>query len=255
MSLIKRFVLLLKSNRQASVSDTDQTALQDAESFIIHRVQSEEFGEDYKNLEKHHEVKKGSSLAQLNPFVDSSGVIRARGRLVNSDLPEDMKIPILLPQRHRLTRLIIEDAHRKTGHAGVKHVIATLRKRYWILRCLAAVKSTIGECIICKKMHRPKMTQIMAPLPKDRTTPNEPPFTRTGIDYFGPMYVRVARSTPKRWGVIFTCLACRAVHFEIAHSLDTDRSLAPFLGSLRVAVSRSIYFQITERILSLLKDS
>ena len=72
------------------------------------------------------------------------------------------------------------------------------------------------------------MTQQMAPLPDDMLTPDEPPFNRVGIDYFGPLYVRLGRSTPKRYGVIFTCLACRAVHFEIAYSLDTDSFLGAF---------------------------
>ena len=38
----------------------------------------------------------------------------------------------------------------------------------------------------------------------------------------------------KRYGVIFTCLVVRAVHIEIAHSLETDS----FIQSLRRFAAR-----------------
>ena len=68
----------------------------------------------------------------------------------------------------------------------------------------------------------------MAPLRQERMTPDKPPFSFVGIDYFGPLIVKVARSNHKRYGVIFTCLATRAVHLEVAHTLDTDSFLAAF---------------------------
>lgn len=65
-------------------------------------------------------------------------------------------------------------------------------------------------------------------------TPGQPPFTSVGIDCFGPLQVRRGRSLVKRYGVIFTCLAIRAVHIEVAHSLDTDS----FLMALRRFIAR-----------------
>lgn len=65
-------------------------------------------------------------------------------------------------------------------------------------------------------------SQVMADLPSDRLVPDEPPFTSVGVDYFGPFEIKRGRTMIKRYGVVFTCLTVRAVHIEVASSLDTD---------------------------------
>ena len=62
----------------------------------------------------------------------------------------------------------------------------------------------------------------MADLPEVRVVAEKPPFTFVGVDYFGPLEVKQGRSRVKRYGCLFTCLITRAVHIELAHSLDTD---------------------------------
>ncbi|XP_077974528.1 uncharacterized protein LOC144430461 [Styela clava] len=60
----------------------------------------------------------------------------------------------------------------------------------------------------------------MADLPEDRLIPDKPPFSFVALDCFGPFVVRQGRSEIKRYDVLFACLVTRAVHVEIAHSLD-----------------------------------
>lgn len=61
----------------------------------------------------------------------------------------------------------------------------------------------------------------MGQLPRVRLEYGVPPFTRTGVDYFGPIEVAVGRRREKRYGVLFTCMTSRAVHIDVAASLTT----------------------------------
>ena len=74
----------------------------------------------------------------------------------------------------------------------------------------------------------------MAPLPPYRVMAYEPPFTYVGADMFGPLFIKQGRSKPKRWGCIFTCMCTRAIHLEVAPSLETD----DFINVLRQFIAR-----------------
>lgn len=74
----------------------------------------------------------------------------------------------------------------------------------------------------------------MADLPKERIVPDLPPFTNVGVDYFGPVGIKRGRATCKRYEVLFTCMASRAVHLEVANSLETDACI----NAIRRFISR-----------------
>jgi len=157
-------------------------------------------------------------LRKLKPiYID--GVLCLGGRVQGCE-----PLPIL-PSTGRMTSLIIRHYHEVSGHAGPTHVLASVRREYWIIKGMATVRRVLRDCAKCRLLHAPPCEQAMAPLPRFRTESESYPFSHTGLDYFGPFLVKYNRITVKRFGCLFTCMHTRAIHIEVAHSMTTDSFL------------------------------
>ncbi|KAL3046456.1 hypothetical protein OYC64_004454 [Pagothenia borchgrevinki] len=137
-------------------------------------------------------------------------------------MPMDLKNPIILPKDSTISKLILGHIHQQIGHSGRSHMLSRLNQRFWLPRANSAARKIIKACVFSRRMLATVGEQKMADLPEDRVSPDLPPFTHVGIDFFGPLEVKRGRANVKRWGVIFTCLVSRAIHLEVSSSLDTD---------------------------------
>lgn len=60
---------------------------------------------------------------QLGLFCDKKGLWQCGGRLQNADIPYAARHPILLPRSHHFTGLVVQDAHIRVRHNGVKETL------------------------------------------------------------------------------------------------------------------------------------
>lgn len=217
-----------------------------AEREIVRHVQRNSFQEEIHGLNKPvvggdskscqtkiMSIKKSSSIYRLDPKLDGN-LLCVGGRLRNAPIPEETKHPLILPKNHHISILIARHYHLLAGHSGLEHVLSLMREKFWIIGARAILKTVLNKCVDCRKRQAPTGEQKMADLPEHRVTPDRPPFSFVGVDSFGPFMIKRARSLVKRYGVLFTCMTVRAIHLEVAHSLDVDS----FLHALRRFIAR-----------------
>ena len=163
------------------------------------------------------------------------GIIVVGGRIPkSSESSYDEQELILMPFDHRVSRLYAERVHSR-GHNGVSTTMSKIRTRFWILKLRKMARAIREQCVICRKKQKILESQVMGTLPKERVTP-APPWSSTAVDFFGPFQTRGEtnkRSRGKAYGLLFNCMASRAVHVDIA----TDYSTEGFLMVLRRFVS------------------
>lgn len=173
------------------------------------------------NPKKH--IERTSTVYKLSPFLDEHGVMRVDSRIgAVPYVTYDFKFPIILPRHHHLTKLIVDWYHRRYLHANHATVLNEVRQRFHISNLRTVIRQVAKECQTCKVDKAVPVIPRMAPLPESRLAAMVRPFSYVGLDYFGPVLVRIGRSCVKRWVALFTCLTVRAVHLEVAHSLSTE---------------------------------
>ena len=228
---VLRFVEALKHHIKKGNPSTNNNNVQltveeinKAEQFWIQSLQVKSFLTETTFLQSRRNQVPPIRVHQFGLFLDSTGLLRCRGRVNNATIPSTTKNPILLPTKHPWIRLLILHVHHQVKHSGITDTLATIREKFWILRGRQAVKGVIRGCVTCNKLEGMSYSSVMPPdLPSFRVS-EEPPFTHTGVDFAGPMYVHEAAAhcsdTSKAYICLFTCCSTRAVHLELSRDLS-----------------------------------
>ncbi|XP_058448907.1 uncharacterized protein LOC131428866 [Malaya genurostris] len=207
-----------------------------SKTFPIRLAQNDEIVAEISKLDKNKSVSKRSHIRQMTPFLDAERVLRVGGRLNFAQLPYQAKHPALIPTNHPFTRLIVEDFHRKLLHGGGRLLLTAIREEFWPLNGRRLVRNVVRNCFRCTRLNPVPAQQQIGQLPVSRVIPSRP-FSVTGVDYAGPLYLRPIhkRAAPaKAYLCVFVCFSTKAVHLELVSDLSTQA----FLCSLRRFIVR-----------------
>ena len=191
---------------------------------IVQHLQRKAWPDEFQRLSSKQPVLLSSPTAKLNPYLDSSGVIRVGGRLSKSKtLPAEAQHPILLPKTP-LVKSFLLDFHHKHHHPGPSAMEALLYQSYYPVGCRQMVKSMCKHCVVCRKALAKTIIQFMGDLPDHRISPARP-FDYTGVDFAGPFDVKRGHTRKpvlvKAYACLFVCMSTKAVHIDCTEDLST----------------------------------
>ncbi|XP_065893821.1 uncharacterized protein [Dysidea avara] len=177
--------------------------LQAAKKLWISSSQHSCFKEELSYLMKRSKHHCPTLVKQLRLFLDKSNLIRCGGRMHNAPVADAAKFPILLPPKHLLTDMFIQQTHKKLHHAGVSTTVTALRQVFWIPTIRQRVKKQLRQCVTCNRlMGKPYQAPDPPPLPRMRVEASQP-FKVTGVDFTGALYVRDTTGERK---ITYACL-------------------------------------------------
>ena len=188
---VRRFIFNLRNLGCKYTGPLTATEMDIARTAWIRDCQREVYWKELSSLTSTSQNKKWLPLVrQLRLFLDKEGITRCGGRIHNAPLTELARFPYLIPPKHPFTALVVLSVHSSMYHTGVIGTLTAIRQSYWIPTGRQYVKALLHRCTTCKRRSgKPYSAPDPSPLPKTRTL-DAPPFTITGIDFTGALYVR-----------------------------------------------------------------
>ena len=172
-----------------------------------------------------------------------NGVIKAKGRLIHSELSLEAQTPMFLPNRSILVDLIVRHIHQIHNHCGLSQTLSVFRQSFWSPKICARLKSLILRCVICRRQRANTIARPPPPppLPAERVQWKHP-FSTVVVDHTGHFYARDTYGNRiKLYICLFVCATTRAAHLEVVNNL----SMTSFILCLRcLAAAKGIPFLI-----------
>ncbi|XP_055522807.1 uncharacterized protein LOC129716987 [Wyeomyia smithii] len=226
---ILRFAKNCKKKRAERELGTHLTVseLRQSTETIAYIIQQFHFADEIKRVVTNQPRRK---LGNSRP-VYVKKLLRAVGRLNNSQLPFENRHPIILPDKDPVVRLLVQQMHIELLHVGQTGLLNAMRQLYWLQNARPTIRFITRCCVRCFRTSPTTTSQLMRNLPGSRKVPS-PPFAVTGVDYAGPFWTKQGSRRPaivKSYVAVYVCMTTKAVHLEAVSDLSTDA----FLGSLR----------------------
>ena len=200
--------------------------LQAAEHWLWSHSQSRSFPSERTALLKHKPTAPCSRLRALNPIMGEDGLIRVGGRVHHSSLTPSQQYPVILDSKDSLLKTLFQHRHVSLGHCGPSLLLSSTGDRLHVMGARKLSRNICTQCIKCKRAAPRPVPQMMAGLPIERTTPSQPTFTNTGIDFAGPFTLKLGHVRRpvkiKAYICVFVCMSTKAVHLEVTSDLTTE---------------------------------
>jgi len=144
-----RLIQKTKATKSVTLANGKMLSFEEIQAARIFCLQEAQrcFIEDRKLLTESKPLKSRSQLMKLSPIICQYGLLRVGGRLENSQLPADVKHPILLPKSSRSTRMILEPEHTTNLHPKVSAFFVIARQKYWIFGARNLIRNLVHNCI------------------------------------------------------------------------------------------------------------
>lgn len=220
-----------KGNERDDVIGFSNQQLNDALEYWIKYTQKLYFWSDMQAIHVNGTLNDKSSLVNLKPFLDDSGIMRVWGRIENAQVNYDERHPVIIPEHSIFARLLMKEAHEKTKHGNVQIMLHYVRAKYWILHSKRVALRVTKSCVRCIRFSQEDKQQLMADLPCERLSV-APPFTYCGVDYFGPVklkrYEGRCNTIVQGYIAVFVCMTTKIIHLECCTDLTTEKFIWAF---------------------------
>jgi len=139
--------------------------------------------------------------------------------------------PVFLPRDCKLASLMLQEVHKQMLHGEVSTTMCRIREKFWIPKLRTLTKKVIRNCNVCKRYWKKAVSTsctTTAVLPAFRAELSTP-FIVTGVDFAGPVYYNVRKSTTaKAYIALFICASTQCFSKSVSFGVKIKKRILCF---------------------------